>query len=98
MPVENIYALGSIMYNKKNPNSALSESLLSYFGDILEDDELSEETLKLVKDKDDSVKKYWRYLTPAQAKAKKSDRDELEALAADVDDRNSEDDTVKDKD
>lgn len=82
MPVENIFANGTLMFNKKKENQTLPESVYSHFGEIHEDSEFTDADLKLIKEKDDSVKTHWRYLTDAKAKAKKQDRDELEALAA----------------
>lgn len=85
MPVENIHQSGSLMFNKTPEGGVLADSVTSLYGQIHEDDEFNADDLQLIKDKDDSVKKYWRYLTDAQAKNKRKDRQELEDLASEAD-------------
>lgn len=90
MPVENIHYDGSLMFNKMPEGGVLADCHTSLFGDIHDDEEFDEADLKAIKDKDDSVKKYWRYLTEAQAKSKRKDRQELEDLASEAEEqRNS---------
>lgn len=92
MPVENVYAEGVLQFNRRYPDSALSESIYSHLGDIEEDEDFSAEDLELIKAKDASMVKYWRYLTPAKAKVKKADREELEDLAEEAVDEPAKDD------
>lgn len=84
MPVENIHQNGTLMFNKAQEGT-ISDCVTSFPGDIHEDDEFDEKTLKLIKDKDESVVRHWRYLTDAKAKAKKTDKAELEQLAVEAD-------------
>lgn len=81
MPVENIHRDGVLMFNKTPKDGVLSDSHVSFSGDIHEDNEFNADDLQLIKDKDASVSKHWRYLTEAKAKAKRADREELEQLA-----------------
>lgn len=91
MPVENIHQQGSLMFNKTPEGGVLADCVTSLFGDIHDDDDFNKEDLELIKDKDDSVKKHWRYLTDAQAKNKRKERQELEDLANEAEEmRNSE--------
>ncbi len=84
MPVENIHRIGSLMFNKTPEGGVLADCVYSLLGDIHSDDEFNQEDFDLIKSKDKSVTKHWRYLTEAQAKAKLKERDELEALAAEA--------------
>ena len=75
MPVENIYADGTIMYNV-NVKGKLSESHYSFFGDVLED-ELVPDIAKSAKE---GKEQYWRYLTADEAKTRQRHQEELLAL------------------
>lgn len=85
MPVENIHQDGSLMFNKMPEGGVLADCYTSVYGDIHEDEDFDEADIKAIKDKDDSVKGYWRYLTDSQAKNKLKDRQELEDLASEAD-------------
>lgn len=79
MPLENIYADGSIMYNIKPEGSeGLSECYWSLFNDIHEDEDMPADLVKSAKD---GKEKYWRYLTPAQAKTRRRHLADVAALA-----------------
>lgn len=82
MPVENIHADGTLMFNKKG-EGALSESNYSFYGDIHEDDEFSESDLKLIKEKKGAIAKQLRYLSDDQAKSKRSDQADRDGLDLD---------------
>jgi hypothetical protein len=82
MPVENIHADGTLMFNTKG-EGALSESNYSFYGQIHEDDEFSEADLEAIKNKKGALAKQLRYLSDNQAKAKRADRAELEGLNVD---------------
>lgn len=79
MPVENIYNDGSIMYNVKNDPNDVSDCYWSLFGDIHNDEDLPQDIVASAKAGNE---KYWRYVTPAQAKSLRQRRAELDALAA----------------
>ena len=76
MPVENIHNDGTMMINKTPDNGVVSDCFHVFPGEILEDEDFSETDLKLIKDKDASMIKYWRYLTDAKANAKKKEKEE----------------------
>lgn len=83
MPVENIFNDGSLMYNVRTEGmEGLSECYYSFFGDIYSDDEIPADIVASAKAGNE---KYWRYLTPAQAKIRKQHKQEQDALAAGVD-------------
>ena len=82
MPVEVITTGSSVMYNK-TVEGFLSECVQVFPGDIIADEDFSE--WEKVKDKTDkSLTQCFRYLTPAQAKTKQKDAEELEALDAEL--------------
>lgn len=83
MPVENIHADGTLMFNKKG-EGALSESNYSFFGQIHDDDEFSDADLKLIKDKKGAIAKQLRYLSDDQANSKKRDQAERDGLDLDA--------------
>lgn len=89
MPVENIHADGTLMFNSKGAG-ALSESNYSFFGQIHEDDEFSDEDLKAIKDKKGALKGQFRYLNDGQAKSKRDDQAERAGLDLDVLNRQSD--------
>jgi len=82
MPVENIHADGTLMFNKKG-EGALSESNYSFYGDIHEDVEFSDSDLELIKAKKGAIAKQLRYLTDSQAKSKRKDQAERDGLDLD---------------
>lgn len=83
MPVENIFNDGSIMYNVRlDGMEGLSECYYSFYGEIHADDDLPADIVASAKAGNE---KYWRYLTPAQAKIRKNHQQELENLAAGID-------------
>jgi len=83
MPVENIHANGTLMFNRPG-EGALSESQYSYFGEILPDDAFTDEDLALIKGKKGKIKGQFRYLSDAQAKTRKKDLDERAELEAEL--------------
>lgn len=77
MPLENIYADGSIMYNMKPEGADISECYWSLYNDIHEDADMPESLVKSVKE---GKEKLWRYLTPAQAKVRRQHLADVAAL------------------
>lgn len=94
MPVENIYKDSSLMFNKTPNDGVLADSFYSFLGDIHEDEEFNEADLKLIKDKDPTIAKQFRYITEAKANAKRKEREELEEESAEAEEAQTIGDTA----